>query len=53
MVESNKFSVSNIFQGVLPSMPNATTLSPTFDLSLLQSKIDNIKDATIDTWTDS
>ncbi|MEO1381673.1 MAG: glycosyl hydrolase [Bacteroidota bacterium] len=52
-MEANRFTVEHTFHGILPTLPNLTQYSPTFDPSQLVSKIDAIKNDPLATWTDS
>ncbi|MFT4834918.1 MAG: endo-1,3(4)-beta-glucanase, partial [Flavobacteriaceae bacterium] len=52
-MEGNTFSVENTFKGILPTMPYLANSSPGFSPSALASKIDQIKNDGLSTWTDS
>jgi endoglucanase Acf2 len=53
MLAANTFIVENKFKGVLSALPNLTKYSPGFDPAALNSKIDLVKNAGLDLWTDS
>ncbi|MEL6132566.1 MAG: glycosyl hydrolase, partial [Bacteroidota bacterium] len=50
---ANRFAVEYSFHGILPTLPNLTQYSPTFDPSALVGKIHAIKNDQLATWTDS
>jgi len=53
MLAANSFVVENKFKGVLSALPNLAKYSPGFDPAALNSKIDLVKNAGLDLWTDS
>lgn len=53
MLASNSFVVENKFKGVLSALPNLAKYSTGFDPAALNSKIDLVKNAGLDLWTDS
>lgn len=53
MLAANSFVVENKFKGVLSALPNLAKYSPSFDPDALNSKIDLVKNAGLDLWTDS
>ncbi len=53
MLAGNIFIVENKFKGILPTLPNLAKYSLGFDASALQTKINLLKNASLDTWTDS
>jgi endoglucanase Acf2 len=53
MLASNTFTVENKFNGVLSTLPNLARYSDGFNPGDLDSKIEMLKNAGLDTWTDS
>lgn len=53
MLASNTFVVENKFKGILPTLPNMAKYSNGFDQGALNAKIDQVKGAALDLWTDS
>ncbi|MEQ1799673.1 MAG: glycosyl hydrolase, partial [Lacibacter sp.] len=53
MLASNTFIVENKFKGILSTLPNMAKYSPGFDPAALNAKIDLVKNAGLDLWTDS
>ncbi|MBS4062995.1 MAG: carbohydrate-binding protein [Chitinophagaceae bacterium] len=53
MLASNSFIVENKFKGVLSALPLMAKYSSGFDPAALNSKIDLVKNAGLDLWTDS
>lgn len=53
MLNGNTFTVENTFRGVLPTMPNVVNYSPTFSAATMNSKISQIENDGLATWTDS
>lgn len=53
MLASNTFVVENKFKGILSTLPNMAVYSPGFDPGILNAKINELKGASLDTWTDS
>ncbi len=49
----NSFSVENTYRGILPTMPYLANYSEGFSPSEMASKIDQIKNDGLATWTDS
>ncbi|MEQ8241447.1 MAG: glycosyl hydrolase [Cyclobacteriaceae bacterium] len=52
-MEGNTFSVENTFKGILPTMPYLANYSEGFSPSKMASKIDQIENDGLSTWTDS
>ena len=52
-MEGNSFSVENTFKGILPTMPYLANYSEGFSPSKMASKIDQIENDGLSTWTDS
>lgn len=52
-LDANSFSVENTFYGILPTMPNVGHYSETYDLSLMNEKVNLLKNDALATWTDS
>ncbi|HEY3370763.1 MAG TPA: glycosyl hydrolase [Prolixibacteraceae bacterium] len=53
MLPSNTFIVENKFRGILSTLPNMAKYSQGFDPGALNAKIDQVKGAGLDLWTDS
>ncbi len=53
MLDGNSFSVTNTFKGILPTMPYLANYSEGFSPSALASKISQIENDGLATWTDS
>ncbi len=52
-LDGNAFSVENTFHGILPTLPYLDYYSPDFNPSLLNGKVNAIKNDQLATWTDS
>ena len=52
-LDGNTFTVENTFKGILPTLPNLVKNSSTFSISDLQTKISQIKNDELASWTDS
>lgn len=53
MLEGNTFSVENTFKGILPTLPYLANYSIGFNPSELETKISQIENDGLATWTDS
>jgi len=53
MLEGNSFTVENTFKGILPTIPYLANYSTGFSPSELDSKISQIENDGLSTWTDS
>ena len=53
MLEGNTFKTMNQFAGILPTLPNLTQYSDTYDPAALISKIKTLENSQLDLWTDS
>lgn len=53
MLAGNSFQVANTFKGILPTLPYLANYSDTFSPATLQSKIAQIQNDGLATWTDS
>jgi len=53
ILKGSSFSLENTFNGILPTLPNRPHYSDTFDISLLTSKVRDLQNSKLDTWTDS
>ena len=53
MMTANSFVVENKFKGVLPVLPKLAQYSAGFDPAALNSKLEQLKGAGLDSWTDS
>lgn len=53
VVAGNRFSVTNSFKGILPTLPYVNNYSEGFDPSQLSAKIAQIENDGLATWTDS
>lgn len=53
MLKGNTFSVENTFKGILPTLPYLANYSPGFSPAALDSKIAQIENDGLATWTDS
>jgi len=52
-MDGNTFTVENTFKGILPTLPNLTHYSEGFNPADLESKISQIENDQLATWTDS
>jgi len=53
MLDGNSFTVENTFKGILPTIPYLANYSATFSPSDLDTKISQIENDGLATWTDS
>jgi len=53
MLDGNTFSVENSFKGILPTLPYLSNYSDGFNLADLNSKVEQLKNDGLATWTDS
>ena len=53
ILEGNTFTVENYFSGILPTLPNLSQYSETYDPAALIEKIKILENSQLDTWTDS
>lgn len=53
MLAGNSFTVENTFKGILPTIPYLANYSPGFSPAALDTKIAQIKNDGLATWTDS
>ncbi len=52
-LDGNTFSVANVFKGILPTLPYLDNYSAGFDPSKLDTKIGQVENDGLATWTDS
>ncbi|MEL0455313.1 glycosyl hydrolase [Flavobacteriaceae bacterium SZ-1-7] len=52
-MDGNTFTTENIFKGILPTMPNLANYSASFSPADLHTKISQIENDELATWTDS
>ena len=53
LLKGNTFVVENNYAGILPTLPNLTQYSETYDPAALKAKIQLLENSQLDSWTDS